>query len=414
MGKITRTVMTTDKTTLHWSVAQARLYQLRAVGLHGRNYQDGKDGIRQVFRDLGTIQLDPLPVLGRNHDLVIQARVDGTHPDEILDLIHSERLGFEYWDKALCMIPIEAFPQFRVLMASCGDYWEARREKRLKERYPGAIEAVYNAVAEHGPISSRELKTLDVAQGDHREWKSTRAANAALEVLWNRGKLSVAYRNNYRRYFDLTECVIPEEIHESPTPTSNSFWAYLLKKRVSLVGLLPAKGDSEVWAFLRSVRGDRLPERLVEENELLRVQVEGIKPPFYVSPDAEEVLGQAQASSFHDGVRFIAPLDPLLWARAALHRLWDFEYTWEVYKPESKRRWGYYVLPILYQDRFVARFDGRYDRKQKTLHVLAYYEEPDGFPLSHPVIYAAFQRFLTYLDGERITLPSRERWDRES
>jgi uncharacterized protein YcaQ len=405
--------MVTDKATLHWSVAEARLYQLWAVGLHGRAYRAGEDGIRQAFGDLGAVQLDPLPVLGRNHDLVIQARIDGTHPGDTLALIHRERLGFEYWDKVLCVIPIEAFPKIRVLMTSCGDHWEARREKRLKQKYPGAIEAVYEAVAEHGPVSSRELKTLDVAQGDHREWKSTKAANAALEVLWNRGDLSVTHRDNYRRYFDLTECVIPKEIYETPPPPPEAFWSYLLKKRVRTVGLLPARGDSEAWAFLRSVRSDRLPERLVEKGELLRVEVEGIKTPFYALPDAGEILDQAEACSFYDGVKFIAPLDPLLWARTALHRLWDFEYVWEVYKPVSKRRWGYYVLPILYQDRFVARFDGRYNRKEKALHVLAYSEEPDGLPHSHPTIHAAFQRFLAYLDGERITLPTGETWKRE-
>jgi uncharacterized protein YcaQ len=87
--------------------------------------------------------------------------------------------------------------------------------------------------------------------------------------------------------------------------------------------------------------------------------------------------------------------------------------VWEVYKPVAKRIFGYYVLPILYGDRFVARFDGRCNRKEKTLQVLAYYEEPNGLPLSHPVIHTAFQRFLSYLDGERITLPSGEVWDRE-
>jgi uncharacterized protein YcaQ len=408
------TVMAKDRAPLQWSVEQARVYQLWAVGLHGRAYPVGEDGIRKAFCDLGTIQLDPLPVLGRNQDLVIQARVDGTHPDETLDLIHRERIGFEYWNKALCIIPIEAFPQFRVLMTTCGDSWEARREKRLKQKYPGAIEAVYDAVTEHGPVSSRELKSLEVAQGDHREWKSTKAANAALEVLWNRGKLSVTHRVNYRRYFNPTESVIPTEIHKAPAPTSDTFWTYLLKKRVRLVGLLPAKGDSEAWSFLHKVRRNRLPERLVEKGELIRVEVGGIKPSFYALPDAEEVFEQAKACPFQHRARFVAPLDPLLWARTALHRLWDFEYAWEVYKPASKRRWGYYVLPVLYRERFVARFDGRYNRKQKALHVLAYYEEPDGLPLCHPAIHAAFQRFLAYLEGEQITLPTGETWDREN
>jgi hypothetical protein len=405
--------MTKKNVALQWSIEQARLYQLFAVGLYGRSYQEGRKGIRQAFYDLGVIQLDPLPVLGRNHDLVIQARVSGTHPDQTLNLIHNERLGFEYWDKVLCIIPIEEFSNFRVLMDACGDYWEARREKRLKQKYPGAIEAVYNAVVQHGPVSSRELKTLNVAQGDHREWKSTKAANAALEVLWNRGKLSVSHRDNYRRYFDLTERIIPQPIYETPIPSPSAFWNHFLKRRVRVVGLLPGSGDSEAWAFLRTARSNDLPAKLVAKGDLVRVQVEGIKTPFYALPHAEEELRNAELSAFEDGVRFIAPLDPLLWARTGLKRLWDFEYTWEVYKPVSKRRWGYYVLPILYQDRFVARFDGRYDRSEKTLHVLTYHEEPNGLALFHPAIHNGFQRFLIYLDGERIVLPTSEVWERQ-
>ncbi len=398
---------------LNWSIEQARLYQLRAIGLHGTLYPSGEAGIRACFRDLQGIQLDPLPVLGRNHDLVIQARVAGTHPGEALELIHRERLGFEYWDKVLCVIPIEEFPQFRALMTAGGEPWEARRETRLNKEHPGAIEAVYRAVAEHGPISSRELRDLDIAQGDYRGWKSTKAANAALEVLWNRGRVSVSRRRNYRRYFDLSERVIPAKFHESDPPSLDSFWRYLLKKRVCTVGLLPARGDAEAWAFLRSARADKLPERLLDEEELTVIQVDGIKTPFYVLPQAEENLSLAEKAVFDHDARFIAPLDPLLWARSAFRQLWNFEYVWEVYKPTAKRRFGYYVLPILYRDRFVGRFDGRYDRAEKILHILTYYEEPDGLPLSHPAIHTGFQRFLFYLSGEQILLPTGEVWKRK-
>ena len=400
--------------TFHWSIAQARIYQLWSVGLHGKAYPLGETGIRQCFCDQGLIQLDPLPVLGRNHDLVVQARVGGTHPGETLDLIHRERLGFEYWNKMLCAIPIEAFPDFRAFMSAGGEAWEQGREERLNREYPGAIETVYRAVCEYGPLSSRELKQLDVAQGEHRGWKSTKVANAALEVLWNRGRISVSHRQNYRRYFDLTERVIPSRFHEAEPPSLDSFWRTMLLRRVQAVGLLPVSGDAEVWALLQRARRAGPPERLVDEGELAVVQVDGIKLPFYALPRAEEELRLAEQKAFDDRVRFIAPLDPLVWARNALARLWDFEYAWEVYKPAAKRRWGYYVLPILYQDRFVARFDGRFDRATKTLHVLAYYEEASGLPLSHPAIYAGFQRFLAYLDGEQIKLPTGgEAWTRE-
>jgi uncharacterized protein YcaQ len=391
---------------LHWSKEEARWFHLYSVRLHGHFYPADKEGIRRCFADLDVLQLDPLPVLSRSHDLVIQARVDGTHPGEVLELVHAERLGFEYWDKMLSLIPVSYYPWFRRFMEAGGELWERQRERKLREENPGAIEAVHSAVEKHGPLSSRELKELEVAQDAHRGWKATRIANVALEVLWNRGRISVSHRVNFRRYFDLTERVVPAHIQEIHSPSLNKFWPYLLQKRVRNAGLLPLRGDMESWAFLRRERTSGLPEQQVKADRLALVKVEGIKTPFLAPPDAEELLEKAQSEPFDERARFLSPLDPLLWGRNSLKKLWDFEYAWEVYKPPAKRRWGYYVLPVLYGDRFVARFDGRYDSNAGILQVLAYHEEPGGLPWSDPLLISAFERFLAYLRGERITFPN--------
>jgi len=390
---------------LCWTKEEARWFQLYSVRLHGHRYPEGEEGIRRCFHDLDVLQLDPLPVLGRSHDLVVQARVDGTKPGQVLELAHRERLGFEYWDKMLSLIPVRHYPWFRPWMEEGGNSWGRQREQKLREEYPGVLEAVYAAVEEHGPLSSRELKELEVAQEAYRGWKATRIANVALEALWNRGRISVARRVNFRRYFDLTERVIPAHIREQRSPALDELWPYLLKRRVGSAGLLPLRGNADSWASLRRARRSGLPERLVEEGELAKVKVEGIKTPFLAPADAEQVLESARGARFDKRARFLSPLDPLLWGRDALKDLWDFEYVWEVYKPPAERRWGYYVLPVLYGDRFVARFDGKYDPASKALQVLAYHEEPGGLPPSHPVISSAFQRFLGYLGGERISFP---------
>ena len=121
---------------LHWAKEEARWYHLYSLGLHGRSYPPGEEGIRRCFADLDVLQLDPLPILGRSHDLVIQARVDGTHPGQVLELVHRERLGFEYWDKMLSLIPIHHFPWFRPRMEAGGNRWEREREERLRRELP--------------------------------------------------------------------------------------------------------------------------------------------------------------------------------------------------------------------------------------------------------------------------------------
>ena len=397
---------------LHWSIEQARLYQLYATRLHGREYSTGAAGIAACFRDLGSIQLDPLPIMGRNHDLVIQSRVDGVHPGEILDLIHRERLGFEYWDKALCAITIESFPWFRALMNKGGSRcWD----DQLGHAHTHAIKSVFEAVRAQGSLSSVELKNLGIAQNSGKArggWKTAKEANAALELLWNQGAISVSHRCNHRRYFDLTERVIPKEHLACNPPTREKFLEYLLLRRVQTVGLLPARGAADAWASLSGVRAKGLPKRLLANDRLSLVNVAGIDMPFYAGADAQEKLTLAEKIPLSYDARFLAPLDPLLWARSAAAKLWKFDYVWEVYKPVAKRQFGYYVLPILVGDRFVARFDGRYVRGEKTLRVLSYDQEPGGLPLSDPVIHTGFMRFLEYLDGEVIVLPTGETWAR--
>jgi len=225
--------------------------------------------------------------------------------------------------------------------------------------------------------------------------------------------ISVSHRRNHRRYFDLTERVIPEEYLDGDPPTREEFLEYLLLKRVDAVGLLPAHGGGDVWASLSGVRAGGIRKRLLAEDLLSIVHVEGVNTPFYAPADAKAKLAEAEKTDLNNDARFLAPLDPLLWARSAAAELWELDYVWEVYKPAAKRRFGYYVLPILCGDRFVGRFDGRYLREEKTLQVLSYHEEPGGLPLSHPAIHAGFQRFLSYLDGERIVLPTGQIWEKE-
>ncbi|HEU69029.1 MAG TPA: hypothetical protein ENN53_07485 [Candidatus Acetothermia bacterium] len=169
--------------TRTWTQEEARHFQLISVGLLGARFRPGEEGIREAMASLRGVQLDPLPVLGRNHDLVIQARVDGTHPGQLLQLAHRERLGFEYWDKVLCLVPIVDYPAFRPRMEAGGNTWELRREATLEREHPGAIDEVYAQVREHGPLSAAELRALGVAQEAHRAWKATRVAGGALEVL---------------------------------------------------------------------------------------------------------------------------------------------------------------------------------------------------------------------------------------
>lgn len=389
---------------LLWSKEDARLFQLYAVGLHGKTYPKGKKGIADCFADLDVLQIDTLPILGRNHDLVMQARVDGVRPDLTLDTLHQKRLGFEHWDKVYCMIPLKHFPVLRHFMEGSEgkSSWFAQREKELKQKAPQALQKVYRSVKHDGPLSSQELEDLGGPKQSKKGWSSPKYANLALDLLWNQGKLSIAHRHNFRKYFDLSERVIPSEFIGKQRLKKDELWMYWLKKRVSNVGLLPMTGDNEAWVFVKQARARKLIDDMLKRGELSQINVEGIKAPFLAPADANLMLDTASKKRLSTKARFIAPLDQLIWCRNAVKQLWDFEYIWEVYKPPSQRRWGYYVLPVLYKDKFVARFDGKYDRQTGTLYVLSYHKEKGGLPKTHQAIESAFSRFLKYLGGEKI------------
>jgi len=389
-------------TQLNWTKEEARLFHLYALGLHGKKYRRGKAGIRQCFDDMDVLQIDPLPIMGRSHDLVVQARVDGTHPDQALDLIHKERLGFEYWDKVYCVIPIQHFPAARAYMSAGKSEWWKTREKEIEEKAPGAIDEIYEVVRERGPVSSTELKEFDVGQSEYKGWKSTKVANSALDILWHNGKLSVSHRVSMRKYYDLVERVIPDKHHRAKPFTWNQYVKNWFVRRVHNVGLLPKGGDNEVWQLVQDAKKTKLPDHLVKKNEIAEITINGVKQPCYAPPNAEEMLEEAKSIPYDRKARFISPLDPLIWSRNLVAQLWDFEYAWEVYKPEKQRKWGYYVLPVLYRGRFVARFDGKYDKKSQTLYIPNYHIEPDGLERSHNSIENGLKRFLSYLGGEKI------------
>jgi hypothetical protein len=388
-----------------WSKSDARLFQLFSVGLHGRKFSKGSDGIKECFDDLDVVQLDALPLMGRNHDLVIQSRVDGTHPGQFLDLMHEDRFGFEYWDKVYCAVPLKHFPMLRTYMKSNHGLWHLRRKKMVEDHAPKALKKIYKTIEEKGPLSSREITDFGAIPAYNTGWKPPKITSMALDVLWNEGDISTTHRVNYRKYFDITERVLPKKLQNQKPMTGDVFWKTWLKKRVNNVGLLPLRGDNESWAFVKQAKKLGLIDAMIEKGELTLINVDDIKIPFLALGDAEAQLKQAQKINLSRRARFIAPLDQLIWCRQGISELWDFEYRWEVYKPVKQRRWGYYVLPVLYQDRFVGRFDGKYDTKSGAFNVIAYHEEPNGLPITHSAVEAAFSRFLRYLGGDEIKLP---------
>lgn len=366
----------------------------------------GPEAVLGVFERLGSVQFDPLSVAGRNHDLVLHARVTDYDPAWCVELLYGRRALFEAYNKGLSLLPTRELPWFRVP-------WRLdapRREHLIADENPEVAEQVLERIRAEGPLS-----TIDFERGPSVDWfwAPTSLVRALLEAYALNGVLGLARREGNRRYYDLIERLFPAELlaHEVPLRAQ---MRHKLLSRFRAHGLLGTSGSSELWLGTGSVRPDpdlpghptrtELREELIADGELVPVEVEGVRGQRFVLTEELELFEdppEAPASA-----AFLAPLDPLVWDRALLGTLYDFEYVWEVYVPERKRRWGYYVLPVLFGDRLVGRIEPRIDRPAGVVRVLGLWWE-DGFDPRRAdgfveAMRAALRAYLAFAGARRI------------
>ncbi|HEX7592500.1 MAG TPA: crosslink repair DNA glycosylase YcaQ family protein [Candidatus Limnocylindrales bacterium] len=413
------------------SIATARRFlAIRHLLMPPRSLPGSPESVLAVVDRLGSLQFDPLDVAGRNHDLVLHARISGYNRGLTDELLYGRRLLFETYNKALNLLPTRELPYYRISWQNGAD----GRAGRLVEEQAALAEKVLAAITAEGAKCSSDFEREAAIDW---WWGPTSAARAVLDALNVSGRLNLARREGNRRYYDLTERLFPADLLETRIPEREQLRHKLLS-RFRGHGLLGAGGSSELWygtgtAALRT----ELRRELVERGELVEVSVEGVKGNRFVVGDELPMLAQAErevaseadadgagpdsgsgsgpgAGPLPDpgrrGCSFLAPLDPFMWDRSALEPLYDFTYRWEVYTPAAKRRWGYYVLPILFGDRLVGRIEPRIDRKAKVVRILGLTWEAGFDPLAAPgfvpAFAAALNAYLSFGGAEALVRPS--------
>jgi uncharacterized protein YcaQ len=206
-----------------------------------------------------------------------------------------------------------------------------------------------------------------------------------LEAYAVTGVLGLARRDGNRRSYDLLERLLPRKVLERKIPLNEQLRHKLLS-RYRAHGLLGGAGGGDIFGGLGAAKPDperpdhpgrnAMREELVELGELVSVEIEGMRGKRFVVREDVELL-QAPPEP-PPSVAFLPPFDPLVWDRGLLGSLFDFEYVWELFVPPAKRRWGWYVLPIVFRDRFVGRIEPRIDRADARVQILAVWWE-DGF-----------------------------------
>jgi hypothetical protein len=367
---------------------------------------EGADGVMDLFRHLGCIQFDPIDIVGRNPDLVLQSRVAGYRPAVLEELIYSERRLYVGWDKMAAIVQSTDWPSFarhRALMVK----QHGKPETAEMKLAPFVLEEI----RKRGPLSSRDIEhdaTVDWWWG-----RKKRLVGASLEVLSAAGILLVHHRARSIRYFDLAERILPPKILKAPDPhpADGDYEDWHVVRRIGSLGLAPATGASEYWGAIMGAKGTAaratVLSRLAERGDVVAVGVDGVpKRLFFLRASDLPTLRAAAAASAAAlaSATFIAPLDNLTWDRELLRQVFDFDYCWEIYKPKEKRAYGYYVLPVLYGDRFIARVEPIYDKKARVLTIAGWWWEKGIRPNAamRDALRTCVAEFAAYLGADRI------------
>jgi hypothetical protein len=211
-------------------------------------------------------------------------------------------------------------------------------------------------------------------------WAPTTLSRAVLETLYFRGDLIIHHKKGNNKYYSLAEDYIEEMIlnTEDPNKTEDDFTKWQVLRRIGSVGLLWNKA-SDAWLGINKFNGERrnnIFSLLLSENKIVGCKVEGIQATLYFLKEDEELIKTVLSQdAFKQRLEFIAPLDNMLWDRKLIRALFDFDYKWEIYTPKSQRKYGYYVLPVLYGNRFVGRIEIVLDKKVRQLNVLNFWKE---------------------------------------
>ncbi|MDQ3821749.1 MAG: winged helix DNA-binding domain-containing protein [Actinomycetota bacterium] len=355
------------------------------------------DAVLRVLRKLGSIQFDPIAVAGRTHDLMLHARVADYEP-AWCDTLYERREIFEAYNKGLSLVPTEEFPWFRAS--------SSRSSPRILAENREVAERVLARIRADGPLSALDFER---ERGSATDWfgAETNVVRAVLEAYTFTGVLGLAYRDGNRRYYDVLERLLPADVLARDVPFREQLRHKLLS-RYRAHGLLGVGGGGDIFGGLGPAKPDperpehpgrtALREELVRDGDLVPVQVEGVRGKrFVLREDVELVEAPPEPPP---SVAFLPPFDPLVWDRGLLASLFGFEYVWELFVPPAKRRWGWYVLPILFRDRLVGRIEPRIERDDSRVRVLDVWWEHgypstrvDGFVDSMRAALRAYLRF---------------------
>lgn len=345
------------------------------INYHGFNefYElDGQAAVTAVFDRIRSVQFDPLDITGRNAELVLFSRNRNVTRDDLFDALYKSRTLVDGWDKMMCIYKTSDFTKFKYLRNADVEFYKQVMAWRRQDACHNFTEEIYSYIKDHGDTLVTDIPSAGTGDGG---WGPKKVAGVCCELLFHGGRIVVSRKKGVVKAYDITERAIGVDPEENAFGTEREFLRWYVKRRISALGAARrANGSAWLGLFLENneLREDIINE-LIERGEVKTVKVEGDKSEFCIVAGDEKYF---QAAT-NERATFIAPLDNLIWDRKAVANVFGFDYSWEVYTPPAKRKFGYYVLPILIGNRFVGRIEPVLDRKAKALNVKNVWFEND-------------------------------------
>jgi hypothetical protein len=395
--------------TIEISQDAARRFVLGKQGLWpGRRWR-GPEGTEQAMRAMEYLQLDPLQIIARSHDIALHSRVLDYRPGMWEEPTYQERRFFD-WGGWLAARPMDELPHWRAVM---------RRERDthagvlgMGRDHADAIVEMRAVLRERGTVSNRDFKMASRARTE--SYRGRKDSSLGLYYLWRTGEAMTHHRDRFERVYALTEDVAPAHlIRESDEVEVDRF---LNRKEIAFSGLSRLSRTSDAYQRGEPDRAAKhLREEMLASGEVIAVKVEGWKAMHYALGSDAAILSELNAgripaewtpleTTTTQEALFLAPLDPVS-ARGRSKVLFGFDYVWEVYKPAHLRRCGYYALPILWGDRLVGRFDSKLDRSSNTFVILGLWLEDAALGNDEAFAEAlarGFQRFVDFLGAGKL------------
>ena len=392
------------------TAADARHVLARVHGFEPSGLTEGKDGTKAVFIRHQCVQSDPIEVAGRNADLTLHSRVANYRPQFLIDLLYDERRLFEYFCKMLSIMPVELYPIFKHKMKA---FAKQKRIVSFFKNYRKETTLVLNAL-EKGPVSPRDLNDMG-----KMEWGWGHRANLSniiLSRLWVSGRAMIYDRNGAAKYYALPEKVIPKKILHADPPRKGEDLMEIAKTIVKASRLVMPGDSPEQWFEVGKTKNVReILQELERRGDLFSVQLEGSKDKFYapVEDFAEWENPEPPKDTY---VRFLAPLDPLLWSRRVFRMIYGREYIWEVYKRPKDRKYGYYCLPVIFNGDYAGLIEPFLRKKDRVLEIRNFHILDTNIVRNRFLVALSreMKRFCGYMTAERTEVKRSPRWASEA